>query len=169
MPIGDINRDTVIIAWRTFSSIMIEMSASRYQCANSLRFHYLYYRIVFPDSNIDFPEISLLNRELPELLQGHSYPVCSCPAYYYNNNNRINGSCKHIDEALKSLNIESNTINWSNRPEYLPYLLKNIGLNEYEWVDVPHSLITEDIPQSQITEDIPHSQITEDILYSLGI
>ena len=136
MPLNNIDVITVTNSWRTFSSILIESSQPRVPYRNKLS-----YRILFPYiNNTNFPEISVNNGVLSELFEGHSYPVCSCPSYYYRsytiqyNNIRLNGLCKHIDDALKSLNIETKNINWLNRPDNLPYLLKTEGLNEYQWL-----------------------------------
>jgi len=120
------SKETLLNGWRTFSSILIKSSNQ-----NSP------YRIVFPVVSVKFPEISVYTVELPVEFQGHSYPVCSCPSYYFNNHNFTNGMCKHIKEVLVSANIQCNLINWSNRPDNLPYLLKEEGLIEYQWIRSP--------------------------------
>ena len=131
--------ETVMHGWRTFSSIMIESSEPRVMYGHSLT----HYRIVFPALSANYPELTVNNGGMPGLFQGHSYPVCSCPSYYFRsytisaNNVRVNGLCKHIDEALASANIATDTINWTNRPDNMPYLLKTEGLNEYQWVPEP--------------------------------
>jgi hypothetical protein len=131
--------ETVMHGWRTFSSIMIESSKPRVMHGHNLT----HYRIVFPALSANYPELTVNNGGVPELFKGHSYPVCSCPSYYFRsytisaNNVRVNGLCKHIDEALASANIATDTINWTNRPDNMPYLLKTEGLNEYQWIPVP--------------------------------
>jgi hypothetical protein len=131
--------ETVMHGLRTFSSIMIKSSEPRVMYGNNLT----HYRIVFPALSDNYPELTVNNGTIPRLFQGHSYPVCSCPSYYFRsytisaNNVGVNGLCKHIDEALASANIATDTINWTNRPDNMPYLLKTEGLNEYQWIPVP--------------------------------
>jgi hypothetical protein len=133
------SRETVLNGWRTFSSIMIKSSNQIPLNVNNP----LHYRVVFPSVSVKFPEISVQSVVLPVEFQGHSYPVCSCPSYYFNNrifvsSTRVhNGLCKHIKEALASAQIQWDIINWSNRPDNLPYLLKEEGLIEYQWIRSP--------------------------------
>jgi hypothetical protein len=120
-------RECPNLGWATFSSIVIE----------SLNRISICYRIVFPAASVKFPEITVNNGVLPVVFQGHSYPVCSCPSYYFNNRQNSIGKCKHIDEALDAVDIQWALINWSNRPDNLPYLLKEEGLIEYQWIRSP--------------------------------
>lgn len=131
----DNSRETVLSGWRTFSSIMIKSFNQIALNENNP----LHYRIVFPAVSVKFPEISAHTVVLPVEFKGHSYPVCSCPSYYFNNRRLVsdNGICKHIKEVLLSANIQWNIINWSNRPDNLPYLLKEEGLIEYQWIRSP--------------------------------
>lgn len=134
------NGDTIKNAWRTFSSIMVESSQPRHMYGHRLT----HYRIVFPPAGFTFNQLSLINStgNVPDIFQGHGYPVCSCPSYNYKsykitiNGIRVPGLCKHIDEALASANIDATAINWLNRPDDLAYRFKN-DLNEYQWVPQP--------------------------------
>jgi len=133
------NGNVVNEAWRTFSSIMVESSQPRNMYGHRLT----HYRIVFPPSGFTFNQLSLMNGDVPDIFQGHGYPVCSCPSYNYKsykitvNGIRVPGLCKHIDEALAAANIDATAINWLNRPDNLPFLLRGEELNEYLWVPQP--------------------------------
>ena len=45
--------------------------------------------------------------------------------------------CKHIDEILHTIGADTENINWSLRKDYLPFLMKQKGLEEYQWVPNP--------------------------------
>ena len=131
-------RNAILQSWNTFSSIKITCSQPRYVNRVEL-FHY---RIVFPVIKPGFPGIIMkdLNMDIPLFFQRHSYPVCSCPSYHYKSyNDIVNGEgvskcCKHITGVLAVANFPFELINWENRPDNLPLLLKNEGLDEYQWI-----------------------------------
>jgi len=135
------NGNVVNNAWRTFSSVMVESSQPRNMYGHRLT----HYRIVFPPAGFTFNQLSSMNGDVSDIFQGHGYPVCSCPSYNYKsykisvNGIRVPGLCKHIDEALAAANIDATAINWLNRPDNLPFLLKGEELNEYQWV--PHPVV----------------------------
>ena len=135
------NGDVVNQAWRTFSSVMIESSQPRNMYGRRLTL----YRVIFPPSGFAYEQLSLMNtaEDIPQVFQGHGYPVCSCPSYHFKsykitvNGNRVPGLCKHIDEALSAANIDATAINWLNRPDDLPHMLRTEGITEYQWVPEP--------------------------------
>ena len=132
------NRNAILQAWNTFSSIKVKSSQQR-SVNNQL---VNYYRVVFPETKNGFPGVIMndLNANIPLILQGHSYPVCSCPAYHYKSyeflsqGTHIRKICKHVVEALLVANIPFESINWENRPDELPELLQNEELDEYQWM-----------------------------------
>ena len=133
----------ILKAWNTYSSVVVKSSNVRYIYGQELT----YYRVVFPDVKENtFPLAVEGNLDLNSLYWQHSYPVCSCPAYYFKsykkmiNNQLVVGLCKHIDILLSISNIDVSKFAWNSRPDNLPLLLKNEGLYEYEWV--PQETVT---------------------------
>lgn len=92
------------------------------------------YKVMFPRIRDGFPAISMRNnRSLPPLLMGNSYPVCSCPSYYYKGYRQGKGGCKHIHGIFEVAGIDFTHINWDTRPDDLPVLLYNEGHQEYRY------------------------------------
>jgi hypothetical protein len=127
----------ILKAWNTYSSVVVKSSNVRYIYGQELT----YYRVVFPDVKENtFPLAVEGNLDLNSLYWQHSYPVCSCPAYYFKsykkmiNNQLVVGLCKHIDILLSISNIDVSKFSWNSRPDNLPLLLKNEGLYDYEWI-----------------------------------
>ena len=106
------NKEKILHAWRTFSSIGVYSSDGS-----------TYYRIVFPKEDQLFP---LMNRINP-VFNEHSYPCCSCKEMYYGRT-----LCKHIVAILQVIDIPISEINVSY-PQIMR-LLKTKGLEEYQWI-----------------------------------
>jgi hypothetical protein len=130
----------ILKAWKTYSSVLVKSSEIRNMYGHQLT----HYRVVFPALKVDtFPFSFQENMGINSLLHVHSYPVCSCPAYHFKsyrrhfNNRLVTGLCKHIELLLQEINIDISKITWENRPDNLPLLLKNEGLNEYKWIPQP--------------------------------
>lgn len=124
--------DTMCEAWNSFTSFLIEPSRPITIHGKRIRF----YKIYFPKVSHLFSQIKFLAPQLPIQLINHGYPVCSCPAYYYKSyyHNNKNGACKHIIEALSTLQLNFYNIDWNNRPNNLPSIMKENGIEHYEWV-----------------------------------
>jgi len=132
-------RNAILEAWNTFSSVRVEGSQQR--TGNSEITNY--YRIVFPNiitHGLPVAVPNMVTHGFPVIWQGHSYPVCSCPAYFYKSytytvgENQSTGFCKHIVEVLKVANIDLTQINWLSRPDNMPLTFKSIGLDEFQWI-----------------------------------
>jgi hypothetical protein len=125
-------RSNILNAWKTYSSVVVTSSEVRDIYGHQLT----HYRVVFPaEKRNTFPLSYQCNKS--SLFRMHSYPVCSCPAYYFNNNRLLTGMCKHIYSLLLAIGIDISKITWENRPHNLPLLLKNEGLDEYKWIPQP--------------------------------
>jgi hypothetical protein len=127
----------ILKAWKTYSSVLVSSSGVR----NMYRHQLTNYRVVFHEVKENTFPLSLQSDVSNNpLFRLHSYPVCSCPSYYFKNyrryiNNRLfTGLCKHIELLLQEINIDISKITWENRPDNLPLLLKNEGLDEYRWI-----------------------------------
>lgn len=122
-------KEIIKSAWDRYGSLLIEP-----QQTNS------YYRVVFPTASVQ--EMSL-NENSDVIYLNRGFPICSCPSYYYKsykyryNHEDCVGSCKHIDEILRTIGTDTGNINWSLRKDYLPFLMKQKGLEEYQWVPNP--------------------------------
>lgn len=60
------------------------------------------------------------------------FPVCSCPSYYYNSEKKNKGACKHVDKVISEL--ENINLNWNERPPKLPLKMKQLGIDEFQWI-----------------------------------
>ena len=107
------NKEKILHAWRTFSSIGVHSSHGS-----------TYYRIVFPKAEDQI--FTPINPNNPVFNQ-HSYPCCSCKAMYYGRT-----LCKHLISVLKVIDIPISEINVSY-PQIMR-LLKIKGLEEYQWI-----------------------------------
>jgi hypothetical protein len=135
------NQDVLQSAWDNHASVLIECSAPRNMYGHRLS----YYKVVFPPAGGQFRQLACVTEDVPVVLQNHGYPVCSCPAYHFKsykfwqgyNDPAITGMCKHVSEVLSSIGINASTINWQVRPDELPFVLKQEGVEEYQWVPNP--------------------------------
>lgn len=132
------NRDVLQSAWDNHASVLIECSTPRNIYGHRLS----YYKVVFPPAGGQFRQLACVTEDVPVVLQNHGYPVCSCPAYHFKsykfwqgyNDTSITGMCKHVSEVLSSIGINASIINWQVRPDELPFVLKQEGVEEYQWV-----------------------------------
>lgn len=93
------------------------------------------YRIVFPLADQKFNTMCLLGNNTNELFNRHSYPVCSCRGYHYNNSKKYPNRCKHVECVIMFLfQRDMKIIDWSKRDPGVTKLLKNTGLEEFQWV-----------------------------------
>jgi len=110
-------------AWRNFSSVMVTGRTKQY-------------RVVFPAvDGSNFEAMTLTGGA--STLDGHSWPICSCEAYHYRSfgRGRTKGCCRHITALLNAIIPgDVDKIVWDDRPECLPYHLKQRGVAGYEWV-----------------------------------
>ena len=123
------SKEIIKSAWDRYGSVLIE-SQKPIKCENEIIF---YYRVVFPTSSV---QEMFLNEDSNVIYLDRGFPICSCPSYYYNNEPYV-GMCKHIYEILHTLGIDIEDINWSLRKDYLPFLMKQKGLEEYQWIPNP--------------------------------
>jgi len=136
------SKEIIKSAWDRYGSVLIE-SQKPIKCGNKT---ISYYRVVFPTSSVQ--EMSL-NEDSNVIYLDRGFPICSCPSYYYKSykyskyesdpyvNVSCVGMCKHIDEILHTLGVDIEDINWSLRKDYLPFLMKQKGLEEYQWIPNP--------------------------------
>ena len=132
------NKNVIQTAWDNHASVLIESFAPKNMNGHRLS----YYRVVFPPAGGPFQQLTCTTEDIPVFLQNHGYPVCSCPAYYFKSYKFsqnygylvVTGMCKHIGEALGALGINASLINWQVRPNELPLILKEEGVEEYQWI-----------------------------------
>lgn len=130
------SKENIKSAWDRYGSVLIE-SQKPIKCGNKI---ISYYRVVFPTSSV---QEMCLNEESDVIYLDRGFPICSCPSYYYKsykyryNNEDYVGTCKHIDEILHTLGADTENINWYLRKDYLPFLMKQKGLEEYQWIPNP--------------------------------
>ena len=92
------------------------------------------YHIYFPKISNLFPKIQTRGNFDNDLLEGMSYPVCSCKSYYYNNARQHKGYCKHIYSILIYIGMNISYIDWGKRESLLPIRCKLQGHPEFQWI-----------------------------------
>ena len=147
MPLNHIqdNPDVIKRAFENNGSILVKPSSPINRNGYLLNF----YRIIFPSASFPFKKMTFTTENVPVIFQNYGYPICSCPAYYFKsykhrqsgNNSLSTGMCKHIHEALTAIGLNSSIINWNERPDVLPFLMKQDGILEYQWVQLPQSTV----------------------------